>query len=193
MCLNQVTPYPLSACLIMTSGEQRRSLDEFEDDFDPDLDISKGRDRVWLVKLPKWLMEHWSKTDQDNVELASINIPYIQPRTRKLANSYRTNSSITGSVNFPINGSWPSLLTRRRTSSLCFLITQLTPISRKSSPSIWPTERSQIHLFSVKGIYISKRNSQYPNQLYKTALFDTLPIPNLYPVSAPKTRHSIPY
>jgi hypothetical protein len=53
--------------VIMSSGE-------FEDDFDPDLDISKGRDKVWLVKLPKWLIEHWSKTDQDNVELAKINI-----------------------------------------------------------------------------------------------------------------------
>jgi len=63
----------------MTSTEQRRSLDEFEDDFDPDLDISKGRDKVWLVKLPKWLMEHWSKTDQDNVELARIHIPYSHP------------------------------------------------------------------------------------------------------------------
>jgi hypothetical protein len=58
----------------MASTEQRRSLEEFEDDFDPDLDISKGRDKVWLVKLPKWLMEHWSKTDQDNVELARIHI-----------------------------------------------------------------------------------------------------------------------
>jgi hypothetical protein len=60
----------------MTSSEQRRPLDEFEDDFDPDLDISKGKDKVWLVKLPKWLMEHWSKTDQDNVELARVHIPY---------------------------------------------------------------------------------------------------------------------
>lgn len=61
----------------MTSEEQqRRSLDEFEDDYDPDLDISKSRDRVWLIKLPKWLMEHWSKNDQDNVELAKIHIPY---------------------------------------------------------------------------------------------------------------------
>lgn len=59
--------------------EQRRSLDEFEDDLDPDLDVSKGRDKVWLVKLPKWLMEHWSKTDQDNVELARIHIPYNSP------------------------------------------------------------------------------------------------------------------
>jgi hypothetical protein len=75
-----------SARLIMTSGEQRRSLDEFEDDFDPDLDISKGRDKVWLVKLPKWLMEHWSKTDQDNVELASINIPYSNLNNKNFAN-----------------------------------------------------------------------------------------------------------
>lgn len=77
---------PNSACLIMTSSEQRRSLDEFEDDFDPDLDISKGRDKVWLVKLPKWLMEHWSKTDQDNVELASINIPYFNLNKQNIAN-----------------------------------------------------------------------------------------------------------
>lgn len=63
----------------MTSSEQRRSLDEFEDDFDPDLDISKGRDKVWLVKLPKWLMEHWAKADQDDVELAKIKIPYAFP------------------------------------------------------------------------------------------------------------------
>lgn len=60
----------------MASSEQRRPLDEFEDDFDPDLDISKAKDKVWLVKLPKWLMEHWSKTDQDNVELARVHIPY---------------------------------------------------------------------------------------------------------------------
>jgi hypothetical protein len=70
----------------MTSGEQRRSLDEFEDDFDPDLDISNGRDKVWLVKLPKWLLEHWSKTDQDNVELASINIPYSGLNRETIAN-----------------------------------------------------------------------------------------------------------
>jgi transcription initiation factor TFIIF subunit beta len=70
----------------MASTEQRRSLEEFEDDFDPDLDISKGRDKVWLVKLPKWLMEHWSKTDQDNVELARIHIPY-GPSSAKLAYS----------------------------------------------------------------------------------------------------------
>jgi len=48
--------------------------DAFEDDADPDLDISKVKDKVWLVKLPKWLMEHWSKTDEDNVELAGIHI-----------------------------------------------------------------------------------------------------------------------
>ena len=59
----------------LNQNDQNRPVDEFEDDFDPDLDISKSRDRVWLVKLPKWLMDHWSKTEQDNVELARINIP----------------------------------------------------------------------------------------------------------------------
>jgi hypothetical protein len=80
----------------MASTEQRRSLDEFEDDFDPDLDISKGRDKVWLVKLPKWLMEHWSKTDQDNVELARIHIPYAPLLLNLL--TPRTTSSGSGSV-----------------------------------------------------------------------------------------------
>jgi TFIIF, beta subunit N-terminus len=62
----------------MTSAESSRSMDDaFEDDADPDLDISKVKDRVWLVKLPKWLMEHWAKTDEDNVELAGIHIPYV--------------------------------------------------------------------------------------------------------------------
>jgi transcription initiation factor TFIIF subunit beta len=62
----------------MTSAEPLRSMDDaFEDDADPDLDISNVKDRVWLVKLPKWLMEHWSKIDEDNVELAGIHIPYI--------------------------------------------------------------------------------------------------------------------
>jgi TFIIF, beta subunit N-terminus len=60
----------------MTTETQRGPLDEFEDDFDPDLDISRSTDKVWLVKLPKWLLEHWSKVDQDNVELASVIIPY---------------------------------------------------------------------------------------------------------------------
>jgi TFIIF, beta subunit N-terminus len=62
----------------MTSAESSRSMDDaFEDDADPDLDISKVKDKVWLVKLPKWLMEHWSKTDEDNVELAGIHIQYV--------------------------------------------------------------------------------------------------------------------
>jgi hypothetical protein len=62
----------------MTSTEPLRPMDDtFEDDADPDLDISKVKDRVWLVKLPKWLIEHWSKTDEDNVELARIQIPYV--------------------------------------------------------------------------------------------------------------------
>ena len=59
-----------------TDDQPLRSIDEFEDDLDPDLDISKGKDKVWLVKLPKWLMDHWAKTDEDNVELARVQIPY---------------------------------------------------------------------------------------------------------------------
>jgi len=63
----------------MTAEPQRGPLEEFEDDFDPDLDTSRSTDKVWLVKLPKWLLEHWSKVDQDNVELASVIIPYVDP------------------------------------------------------------------------------------------------------------------
>jgi hypothetical protein len=72
------------------------SSGEFEDDFDPDLDISKGRDKVWLVKLPKWLMEHWSKTVEDNVELAKINIPYALLLT--FADDRTSTSATSGSV-----------------------------------------------------------------------------------------------
>jgi len=61
-------------CVMDSEDQGLRSIDEFEDDLDPDLDISRGQDKVWLVKLPKWLMEHWAKTDQDNVELARIQI-----------------------------------------------------------------------------------------------------------------------
>ena len=65
----------------MASNELNSSVAEFEDDFDPDLDVSHGKDKVWLVKLPKWLIEHWSKLDQDNVELARITIPYLSCRS----------------------------------------------------------------------------------------------------------------
>jgi hypothetical protein len=51
-----------------TDDQPLRSIDEL----DPDLDISRGKDKVWLVKLPKWLMEHWAKINDDNVELARV-------------------------------------------------------------------------------------------------------------------------
>jgi hypothetical protein len=43
----------------------------------------RSTDKVWLVKLPKWLLEHWSKVDQDNVELASVVVPYADFRLSK--------------------------------------------------------------------------------------------------------------
>ena len=64
----------------MASNELNTSVAEFEDDLEPDLDISHGKDKVWLVKLPKWLIEHWSKVDQDNLDLARITIPYGSAR-----------------------------------------------------------------------------------------------------------------
>ena len=74
--------HPTTVCFLlsadaMETGPPRGSLEEFEDDFDPDLDVSRSTDKVWLVKLPKWLLEHWSKVDQDDVELASVIIPYV--------------------------------------------------------------------------------------------------------------------
>lgn len=81
-------------------SDQARPLDAFEDDFDPDLDISKSRDRVWLVKLPKWLLDHWSKTDQDNVELARINIPYSFFMNIIIICS-ATSNTVNGSVYYP--------------------------------------------------------------------------------------------
>jgi len=48
---------------------------------DPDENImlESGQGRVWLVKIPKFLMERWSKFDAEGVQLAKIRIYDVPP------------------------------------------------------------------------------------------------------------------
>ena len=48
----------------------------YEDDADPDLDISKLKDSVWLVKVPKFIYEQWSGLDDadDALHLGKVQI-----------------------------------------------------------------------------------------------------------------------
>jgi len=54
-----------------------------EDDSQPDPDehimLESGQGRVWLVKIPKFLMERWSKFDAEGVQLAKIRIYDVPP------------------------------------------------------------------------------------------------------------------
>ncbi|KAI0260417.1 transcription initiation factor IIF, beta subunit-domain-containing protein [Gloeopeniophorella convolvens] len=54
-----------------------------EDDVQPDPDehvmLDSGHGRVWLVKIPKFLMERWSKFDSEGVQLAKIRIYDVAP------------------------------------------------------------------------------------------------------------------
>jgi transcription initiation factor TFIIF subunit beta len=48
---------------------------------DPDehIMLESGQGRVWLVKIPKFLMERWSKFDAEGVQLAKIRIYDVPP------------------------------------------------------------------------------------------------------------------
>jgi len=55
------------------------SLEEGNDDEaqpDPDeiLQLESGSGKIWLVKIPKFLMERWSAIDGDNIHLATLRI-----------------------------------------------------------------------------------------------------------------------
>ncbi|KAH9970622.1 transcription initiation factor IIF, beta subunit-domain-containing protein [Lactifluus volemus] len=54
-----------------------------DDDLLPDPDehimLESGHGRVWLVKIPKFLMERWSKFDAEGVQLAKIRIYDVPP------------------------------------------------------------------------------------------------------------------
>ncbi|KAF8486450.1 transcription initiation factor IIF, beta subunit-domain-containing protein [Russula ochroleuca] len=54
-----------------------------DEDSQPDPDehimLESGHGRVWLVKIPKFLMERWSKFDTEGVQLAKIRIYDVPP------------------------------------------------------------------------------------------------------------------
>jgi len=54
-----------------------------DDDLQPDPDehimLESGHGRVWLVKIPKFLMERWSKFDAEGVQLGKIRIYDVPP------------------------------------------------------------------------------------------------------------------
>ncbi|KAN0126263.1 Transcription initiation factor IIF, beta subunit domain containing protein, partial [Lactarius tabidus] len=54
-----------------------------DEDSQPDPDehimLESGQGRVWLVKIPKFLMERWSKFDAEGVQLAKIRIYDVPP------------------------------------------------------------------------------------------------------------------
>jgi len=56
-----------------------------EDDSQPDPDeqlmLDQGNGRVWLVKIPKFLMERWASIDVEDVHLATIRIYHPPPES----------------------------------------------------------------------------------------------------------------
>ncbi|KAF8621292.1 hypothetical protein AX15_007890 [Amanita polypyramis BW_CC] len=60
-----------------------------DDDSQPDPDehlmLDQGNGRVWLVKIPKFLMERWSAINADDVHLATIRVytHAVNPHTKK--------------------------------------------------------------------------------------------------------------
>lgn len=37
-------------------------------------DLSRAKSKVWLVQVPNWLYEHWSKSPSDNFELGDVTV-----------------------------------------------------------------------------------------------------------------------
>ena len=42
--------------------------------FDEPLDTDGGNRRIWMVKVPKFLLERWQSVEQDNVELGRLRV-----------------------------------------------------------------------------------------------------------------------
>ncbi|KAI9456862.1 hypothetical protein BJY52DRAFT_1275057 [Lactarius psammicola] len=67
--------------------DEKKPFDAFgghnDEDSQPDPDehimLESGQGRVWLVKIPKFLMERWSKFDAEGVQLAKIRIYDVPP------------------------------------------------------------------------------------------------------------------
>jgi TFIIF, beta subunit N-terminus len=41
---------------------------------DEDLDLNEAHNQVWLVKVPKFLWDGWSKVKQDGVHLGTVRV-----------------------------------------------------------------------------------------------------------------------
>jgi len=71
----------------LTADDEKKPFDALaaqnDDDSQPDPDehimLESGHGRVWLVKIPKFLMERWSKFDAEGIELAKIRIYDVPP------------------------------------------------------------------------------------------------------------------
>ncbi|KAF8492548.1 transcription initiation factor IIF, beta subunit-domain-containing protein [Russula emetica] len=76
----------------LTVEDEKKPFDELgaqnDDDSQPDPDehvmLESGHGRVWLVKIPKFLMERWSKFDTEGVRLAKIRIYKPQSATPRI-------------------------------------------------------------------------------------------------------------
>ncbi|TFK49798.1 hypothetical protein OE88DRAFT_1662476 [Heliocybe sulcata] len=55
-------------------AEQGAQEEETQPDPNETLMVDAAAGRVWLVKIPKHIMERWSRIDADNIELASLRI-----------------------------------------------------------------------------------------------------------------------
>lgn len=56
--------------------------DDNQPDPDEQLMLDQGTGRVWLVKIPKNLMERWAKLDTDGVHLASVRVYQSTPTSK---------------------------------------------------------------------------------------------------------------
>jgi len=57
--------------------------DEVQPEPDEELNMDQGAGRVWSVKIPKHLMERWSRVDSDDEHLATIRVYERDARTGK--------------------------------------------------------------------------------------------------------------
>ncbi|KAI0289747.1 transcription initiation factor IIF, beta subunit-domain-containing protein [Russula brevipes] len=72
---------------ITVVDDEKKPFDDLgaqnDEDIQPDPDehimLEAGHGRVWLVKIPKFLMERWSKFDAEGVQLAKIRIYDVPP------------------------------------------------------------------------------------------------------------------
>ncbi|KAF8582998.1 hypothetical protein K439DRAFT_1412568 [Ramaria rubella] len=67
----------------LASLEEPVNEEELQPDPDEILQLDSGAGRIWLVKIPKFLMERWSAIDADGVHLATLRIYDRDQKTGK--------------------------------------------------------------------------------------------------------------